>query len=143
MNMKTNEEHKCVIVVDATLPIGLIANTSAILGVTLGREVEDIIGPVVMDGAGNPHVGVVTVPIPILKAEKEQIRELKEKTLSEEFADLLTVDFTNVAQTSPAYEVYTERMAQHATGDLEYLGIALFGGKKKINKLTGSLPLLR
>lgn len=31
-------ETKCVLVIDENLPLGLIANTAAILGVTLGKE---------------------------------------------------------------------------------------------------------
>ena len=36
-----------------------------------------------------------------------------------------------------------EKMAQADEAALSYLGIALCGNKKKMNKLTGSLPLLR
>ncbi|MDQ0200724.1 hypothetical protein J2S10_003926 [Neobacillus ginsengisoli] len=32
----SNLETKCVLVIDENLPLGLIANTAAILGVTLG-----------------------------------------------------------------------------------------------------------
>lgn len=31
------ENEKCVIVVDENLPLGIIANTAAILGITMGR----------------------------------------------------------------------------------------------------------
>ena len=34
------KNEKCVIVVDGSLPLGLIANTCAIMGITLGKEVS-------------------------------------------------------------------------------------------------------
>ena len=59
------KNQKCVIVIDETLPIGIIANTSAILGITLGAKVEEIIGDNVMDKTGNSHLGIIKIPIPI------------------------------------------------------------------------------
>ena len=38
---------------------------------------------------------------------------------------------------------FVEKMAQVPESSLQYLGIAVFGAKKKVNKLTGSLYLLR
>lgn len=40
---------KCVMIIDAELPLGVIANTSAILGVTLGKQVPEQVGPDVLD----------------------------------------------------------------------------------------------
>ena len=51
--------------------------------------------------------------------------------------------FTDVAQTSRTYEEHTKKMAASPPEELEYLGVALHGDKKLVNKLTGSLPLLR
>lgn len=34
-------------------------------------------------------------------------------------------------------------MAQTPEADLRYLGVAICGPKKKVNKLTGHMPLLR
>lgn len=44
------------------------------------------------------------------------------------------------------YEVYDEfinKMGNENEIDLNYFGIGICGEKKKINKLTGSMPLLR
>jgi hypothetical protein len=56
---------------------------------------------------------------------------------------LLIVDFTETAQREVRYEDYTDRLATTPAGDLRYLGVALYGVKKSINKLVGNLPLLR
>lgn len=67
-------EMKCVMVIDADLPAGLIANTAAVLALTLGKEIEGIIGPTVKDGSGHPHEGITTIPIPILKGNSQKLR---------------------------------------------------------------------
>ena len=35
------------------------------------------------------------------------------------------------------------KMAQASWDELNYFGLAICGSKKKVNKLTGSMPLLR
>ncbi|MEC1895575.1 DUF2000 domain-containing protein [Cytobacillus firmus] len=136
-------EMKCVMVIDADLPTGLIANTAAVLALTLGKKIDGIIGPTVIDGSGHSHVGITTTPIPILKGDSLKIKDLRDKVYAEEFSDLLVVDFSNAAQTTKNYEEYTQKIATFSANDLEYLGLALCGDKKKVNKLTGSMGLLR
>lgn len=136
-------EMKCVMVIDIDLPMGLIANTAAVLALTLGKKIEGIIGPKVKDGSGHTHTGITTTPIPILKGNSLKIKELREKVYAEEFSDLFIVDFSNAAQTTKNYEEYTKKISTFLTSDLEYLGLALYGDKKKVNKLTGSMGLLR
>ncbi|MBM7870709.1 hypothetical protein JOC70_002203 [Clostridium pascui] len=134
---------KCVMVINSELPLGLIANTAAVLALTLGKRIEGIIGPDVLDGSGNYHIGITTTPIPILKSDSEGINVLRDKVATKDFFDLLVVDFSNAAQTTTTYEVYTEKISKLTTNDLEYLGVAIYGDRKKVNKLTGSMPLLR
>lgn len=136
-------ELKCVMIIDADLPTGLIANTAAVLALTLGNKINGIIGPSVQDGSGHPHLGITTTPIPILKSDSVKIKELREKLYTEAFSELLVVDFSNAAQTTKNYEEYTQKIATFSLNDLEYLGLALCGDKKKVSKLTGSMGLLR
>ena len=60
------ENEKCVIVVDENLPFGIIANTAAILGITMGMKMPDVVGNDVLDLEGNPHMGIIQFPVPIL-----------------------------------------------------------------------------
>ncbi|MEC1720058.1 DUF2000 domain-containing protein [Schinkia azotoformans] len=138
-----NNETKCVLLIDSELPLGLLANTAAVLALTIGKRVEGIIGSDVVDGSGQIHTGITTIPLPILKSTQEGLQVLKQKVSTEAFQDLLVVDFTNAAQTTKTYEAYTQKIATFTSGDLYYLGIALYGDRKKINKLTGNLSLLR
>lgn len=61
-------ERKCVIAVADDLPIGMTLNAVAVLAVALGRRVDGITGGDVQDASGQTHVGIVNIPIPILKA---------------------------------------------------------------------------
>lgn len=138
-----NSLNKCVIIIDHLLPIGLIANTAAVLSLTLGKKIDGIIGADVCDSSNQKHTGITNIPIPILKGTEEGNRDLRMKIVKEEFSNLLVVDFSNAAQMTKNYEDYTKKIAQFSTVDLQYLGIALYGEKKSINKLTGNLSLLK
>ncbi len=139
----SKQEKKCVIVIDGDLSLGLITNTSAVLGMTLGKRIEGIIGSDIFDASGNCHLGITNTPIPILKGTKKTIKEIRNKIDSEKIAELLLVDFSYTAQKSKTYTDYEDKLSATTVEDLEYLGIALYGDKKDINRFTGNLPLLR
>lgn len=137
------ETEKSILIVDEELPIGLIANTAAILGMTLGKRMSELVGRDVADADKNTHLGIIEIPLPILKASANKVRELRNLLYTPDFADLTVVDFSNLAQSCKVYEDYIQKMENTRTDTLTYWGIAIVGNKKKVNKLTGSLPLLR
>lgn len=132
---------KCVMIIRDDLPVGLIANTTAVLALTVGRRIENLLGPDVVDGSAQKHAGITSVPIPILKATDTELRSIKAKAA--DVVDLFVVDFTSAAQTTKTYNDYTAKIRATAADDLSYLGIALYGDKASVNGLTGKLPLLR
>ncbi|WP_339183762.1 DUF2000 domain-containing protein [Oceanobacillus sp. FSL W7-1293] len=136
-------ETKCVLVIDENLPLGLIANTAAILGVTLGKEAPEMAGENVTDLSGVEHAGIVKTPIPILKGNAGLLHELRGKTMTEPFANLTVVDFSNAAQSCKTYEEYIAKLQEKSKSDYLYYGLGIYGEKKKVNQLTGSLALLR
>lgn len=138
-----NEERKCVMVVDENLPLGIIANTTAILGNTLGSHYPSAVGKDVMDKTGNSHLGIIEIPIPILKGNKEFLKDLREKLYQEEYQDMIVADFSDVAQSCKTYDEYIDKISKINSKDITYFGIALYGNKKQVNKLTGSIGLLR
>lgn len=137
------ENEKCVMVIDERLPVGLIANTAAILGITLGRERGEVVGHDVYDAGGNRHLGIIEFPVPILRAAPEAIRALRERLYAPEFSAVTAVDFSDLSQGCKTYEEYRDKMSAAGESSLRYYGAALIGPKKLVNKLTGSLPLLR
>ena len=137
------QNEKCVMVIDENLPLGLIANTAAIMGITMGKEMSGVVGVNVTDQSGNQHLGIIEFPVPILKGSPKVIKEIREKLYQPEFQDLFVVDFSDLAQGCKTYEEFIEKMAAAPESSLQYLGVAICGSKKKVNKLTGSMPLLR
>ncbi|MBS5047974.1 MAG: DUF2000 domain-containing protein [Firmicutes bacterium] len=87
------------VVYDEELRIGIIANTAAVMGITLGKAMPEVVGADVRDESGHTHLGIIEFPVPILRGSPEST--------------------------------------------LQYFGVAVCGAKKKVNKLTGSLPLPR
>jgi len=136
-------ELKCVMVIDEELPMGIIANTAAILGVTMGKQMPETVGSNVIDKTGNVHLGIVNLPIPILKGQATLLKELREKLYQPEFAGMTVVDFSDVAQGCKVYDEFIYKIAEVQEKELQYFGIAICGTKKKVNKLTGNMPLLR
>ena len=124
------QNEKCVMVIDEHLPLGIIANTAAI-------------GADVTDKTGNDHLGIIEFPVPILKGNAESIKAIRERLYEPDFSDLTVVDFSDLAQGCKTYDEFIEKMKEVSEIDLNYLGIAICGSKKKVNKLTGSMPLLR
>ena len=104
---------KCVMIFSEDLPIGVIANTAAIMGASLGKSDPEIVGITPTDKDGREHSGLIQFPVPILKSDSTTIRDIRNKAI-ENYCD-----------------------------DISYLGLTLCGPKKAINKLTGSLSLLR
>lgn len=137
------QDQKCVIVVDEALPLGILANTAAILGITLGKKAPELIGPDVTDGTGREHLGIIAIPVPILKGSRESIKALRQTLYEAPFAGLTVVDFSDIAQSCNTYPLFIEKIAGVPQEQLQYFGVAILGEKAKVNKLTGSLPLLR
>ena len=141
LNGVTDDSMKCVMVLDKSLPPGLLVNTAGLLGATLGRRREEIIGPDVPDASGGSHAGILNITLPILAADTDAIKAIRDRAVGTE--GLLVVDFTETAQRSLRYEEYAERLAGKRPEELRYLGVAIYGAKKPVNRLVGNLPLLR
>lgn len=52
-------------------------------------------------------------------------------------------DFSDLAQGCKTYDEFIDKMKEISETELNYFGIAICGAKKKVNKLTGSMALLR
>ncbi len=134
---------KCVMIIDSELPIGIVANTSAILGITLGKHIPEQIGADVIDASSQSHLGIITIPVTMLRGDKVILKNLRERLYGPEFIDLVVVDFSDVAQSCNIYSEYITKAATTTEQNHNYFGIAIYGNKKKVNKLTGFMPLLR
>ena len=136
-------ELKCVMVVDEAMPQGIIANSPAVMGVTIGKLFPEGVGQDVVDQTGYRHQGIIEFPIQILKGNRDFLRDMRERLYEPNFEQLTVVDFFDVAQGCKTYSEYIEKMTHVPESAIDYFGLTLFGNKKQVNKLTGSLPLLR
>jgi hypothetical protein len=133
---------KCAIVIDDALPTGLAMNAAAVLALSIGDAYgESALGPDVKDRDGQVHYAITEVPLPILKADTQALRGIVTKALAE--PDVFLVDFTSTAQAARNYGAYVEAMEATAAEEHVYVGVAVVGAKKAVQKLSGSLPLYR
>ncbi len=135
-------EKKCVLILDETMPPGILANTAAVLSASLGKLCPEMIGCDLPDRSGYMHRGITTIAMPILKGNPSLLRRMR-RQLTEFEPDLLVVDLISATRTTKSYEEYAVVLKQSSDEEVEYLGLALYGDKKTITSLTGSLGLLR
>ena len=102
-------DRKCVMIVDKNLPLGLIANTTAILGTALGKLEGEIVGTDVYDMKEHIHRGIVTISIPVLKGDEFLIRELLKQS-NYYPNEVLVIDFCDLAQSCRDYSEYIDKM---------------------------------
>lgn len=136
------EFEKCILIIDQSLSTGVIANVSAVLAMSVGRKMNGLIGDDIIDRDGTLHRGLTQLPIPILGASSVQISEIRQSVVSEVNNDMILFDFNNFAQQARTYEEYTSYLQSGDVGDIVYLGIAIYGDKKRVNKVTKGLTLI-
>jgi hypothetical protein len=134
---------KCVIIVDGNLPTAIISNTTAALGISLASGTNGMIGKKLIDKDQRIHEGITNVPIPILTLSKEEIKNKYDDLLGINDPEIKVIGFSDIAQKSLSYEDYELKLSSTNKDQINYLGICLYGPKKKINKLTGNLKMLR
>lgn len=132
---------KCAIVVSEELPTGLAANAAGVLSVTLGHRVGGLVGADVEDADGVAHPGIIATPLPILTAPRARIASVVRAAADD--GELFFVSFSALAQSCRTYKEYTSRLAATATADLDSVGVAVHGPRKRVDRLVGALPLLR
>lgn len=132
--------NKLVLVIDNTLEIGLAANTAAVLTMSVGAKHPELIGEDLVDGSGQPHLGITSIPIPVLAADSQKLTELVQKL---EGTDVELVSFSRIAQSIHSYDEYAKKLKSTPGEEVEYSGIALYGPVKAVNSLIGSLPRLK
>ena len=136
------KNRKCVIVIDQSLSNGPIANTAAVLSLSLGRKFPELIGKDLTDHQGDRHQGITTAAIPILKGTGSLLKQMREDLKAYE-AELTVIDLTRDTQTTRSYQEYADKLESTPLEQLEYQGVAIAGDKKLVNKFTGNLGLLR
>ena len=119
----------------------MAANRAAVLATGLAAHVPNMIGENLTTKDGSVLLGFTQIPIPILSLKPElSFYELVKK--SKELGCQSLVYLTR-AQGLRSYEEYKDSIAQTNDLDLDIDGMAVWGDKKLVNKIVGSLPSLR
>jgi len=119
-----------------------MANTAAVLSVSLGKQFPQLIGEDLLDHLNTRRHGISTIAIPILKSTSSHLAQMRE-TLKEYETDLTVIDLTTHTQSTRSYQEYAIKLKTTPVDQLQYQGLALYGSKKLVNKFSGNLPLLR
>lgn len=133
--------HRCTIVIDQHLPVGLAMNAASVIGISFGRTVENLVGPDQCSLDDINYPGVIYAPLPVLLASGETIRQLQSGAEQDE--EIYVMPFSALAQSCKTYEEYGERIASVNSDNIELVAVGLIGPKKKITKMTGNLSLYK
>ncbi|WP_027254183.1 DUF2000 domain-containing protein [Photobacterium halotolerans] len=132
-------KHKCTIVVDNDLPTGLAVNAASVIGISFGKNIQNLVGPDMKSMNDFSYPGVIYSPLPILKARGDYLHELHQ--IGEMDDDIYVMPFSSLAQSCKTYDEYGERISSVNSENIELVAIGLIGPRKKIQKLTGNLSL--
>jgi len=137
------EDTRVAVVVDpAQGGPGLLGNTIATIAIGLGAAAPQLGGPQLVDRAGYAVQPSATVPVPVLQADPDVLRELLARALQGDQGRIV-VAFPGFARSMHDFPAYQLEFARRdlATEDLH--GVGLAGPRKWVASLTGSLRLLR
>lgn len=136
----TVSDRKLVIALQEDLSPALAANAAAVLGLALGGRLEGSVAGDSEDASGGVHAGLNPHPVPTLTASADRLGELHAKAAARK--DVVVVGFNEVARRSRTYEAYTEALARTPAEDVAHVGVALFGPRNAVTRLTKRLPLM-
>lgn len=135
------DDARVVVVVDASLSLGLVGNTIATIAIGLGAAAPRLGGPRLVDRAGVGIHPSASVPVPVLQAEASVLRELLLRA-EDGAEDAVAVAFPAFARTMHDFTSYQSEFPRRDLSEEEIHGIGLVGPRKWVASLTGSLKLL-
>ncbi|MER2474296.1 DUF2000 domain-containing protein [Photorhabdus laumondii] len=133
--------HKSVVVIADSLPLGLAMNALSVISVSMGRNIDGIVGHDVFSKDSICYPGVIKTPLPVLKASHDVLDAIHSELKSNDNFKLSP--FSCLAQSCRTYEEYEGKLSAEHSDELKLSGIGIVGPKKDINKLTGNLPLYK
>jgi len=133
---------RLAIIVNPELSLGLIANTSSALSIGLGAKFSQLAASQLSDSQGRTLDVSSKLPVPVLQASPEQMREILLKALTGE-VERAIVPFPAFARSMHSFYEYEQVFPQRDLAAETLDGLALCGPEKWVKSLTGALKLLR
>jgi hypothetical protein len=131
---------RCVAIVDDALPAGRAANAAAVMALTMGARQSHLVGEPLVDSAGNHHPGLIPIGIAVLGAPAADLPSLRDRASQ---AGLEVVDFPMQGQQTNDYAEFRRMVRETAPDQVRYLGVMVYGEKKKVSRIVGKYSLLR
>lgn len=138
----TDPAFRIAVIVDPSLPLGLLANTVATIAIGIGAAQPFFGNTVLVDTAGRAVRNSADRPVPVLQAPDEVIRGLLLKALPAP-EGAVVVPFPRFARSLHAFVDYQAEFPTRDLGQEILDGLGLAGPEKWVKSLTGSLKLLR
>lgn len=133
---------RIAIIVDPTLPLGLLANTVATIAVGIGAAHPSFGNTVLTDAIGRSIHNSADRPVPILQASPDVICTLLLRAFPTPM-DGRVVPFPEFARSLHAFADYRTQFPTRDLATERLVGLGLAGPEKWVKSLTGSLKLLR
>ena len=130
---------KSAIIIDESLPIGLLANTAACIATGLFRDQPQAYGSEI-HGADHMFIPITKIPILILKKGTRDFHEILRRIHG---TDLHPMIFTKEGQSTADYNEYIKRTEGKSLSALHIIGIGIIGEDTQVTKVAGDIPLLR
>ena len=134
-------DNRIAIILDPKLAVGQMANRAAVLATGLTARHPEIVGPQLETADGRRLQGITKVPMAVLAAK--DTAEVRRLTLKADRLGCTLMVYLSRAQGLRSYAAYTESIAQDRFEELDVDGLILYGPKKRVNKVTGNLALIR
>lgn len=133
-------EKKITAIINGELPIGLAMNALGHLAFSAGNNSDDeMMGQRrIIDGNGNPHIGISKFPFIVLKSEQEDIKRILSKAKRK---GITTIDYTQEMFDTDTDDILVETLSTNSNP--EYHAVVLVGNSEEIKKLTGHLKLYK
>ncbi|HEY7890097.1 MAG TPA: DUF2000 domain-containing protein [Steroidobacteraceae bacterium] len=135
-------DKRIAVIVDPSLPLGLIANTVATIGIGIGAAEVAFGNTPLTDATGRNVLTSANRPVPILQASSATIGALLLRALPAPEGGLL-VPFPRFARNIRLFADYLAEFPRRDLRGEAIEGLGMAGPAKWVKSLTGDLKLLR
>jgi Protein of unknown function (DUF2000) len=132
--------YKWAIVVDTTVPAGLMANAVACVAASTGALLTGLIARGGPDASGHDHPGLPWAGCTVLGGPPEEIAAVRARAAASD--GVLVADMPRSAQTNRVYDDYLGELAGTKPEDLGVSAFSVFGPRNRVDKLVKKLALL-
>lgn len=137
-----SDDLRLAIIVNPSLPLGLIGNTVAAIAIGVGARVPELGARPLSDRAERRFDSSSEKPVPILQADGAVLRALLLKALADP-ARRAVVPFPAFARPLHDFADYQAQLPERDLADEAIDGLGLAGPARWVRSLTGALKLLR